>query len=162
MKYWLIKSEGNCYSIDDLKKDKRVAWEGIRNYQARNFMTKDMKVGDLILYYHSITEPIGVYGVAKVVSAPHPDESQFNKKAEMEYEPRATKEKPVWYCVDVAFVKKFKKPVTLEEIKKDKQLTGIVVAQKGSRLSVQPVSQKHFERIENSEDKKVRRSRFRY
>jgi predicted RNA-binding protein with PUA-like domain len=154
MKYWLIKSEGNCYSIDDLKRDKKVAWEGIRNYQARNFMTKDMQVGDLILYYHSITEPIGVYGVAKVVSKAHPDESQFNKKDEMEYEPRAAKDKPVWYCVDVAFVKKFKQPVTLEAIKKDPKLKDIVVAQKGSRLSVQPVAEAHFKYIVTLEDTK--------
>ncbi|HZZ99706.1 MAG TPA: EVE domain-containing protein [Candidatus Paceibacterota bacterium] len=145
MNYWLIKSEGDCYSIDDFKRDKRTAWEGIRNYQARNFMIRDMKVGDLLLFYHSIVEP-GVYGLAKVVSKAHPDVSQFNKKDE-HFEPKATKIKPLWYCVDVAFVKKFKHPVLLEAIKKDPKLDGMMVRAKGSRLSVQPVSEKHFKHI---------------
>jgi predicted RNA-binding protein with PUA-like domain len=144
MNYWLIKSEGDCYSIDDFKKDRRTPWEGIRNYQARNYMTRDMKVGDLVLYYHSISEPTGVYGIAKVVSKAHPDESQFNKKDDMTFDSKATKEKPIWYCVDMAFVEKFKRPVSLVEIKKDPKLEGMVVRAKGSRLSVQPVSEKHF------------------
>lgn len=144
MKYWLIKSEGDCYSIDDFKRDKKTAWEGIRNYQARNYMMRDMEIGDLVLYYHSITQPTGVYGIAKVASKAHPDLSQFNKKDEMEYDPQATKEKPIWYCVDMTFVEKFKRPVSLEEIKKDSKLQGMVVREKGSRLSVQPVSEKHF------------------
>ena len=147
MKYWLIKSEGDCYSIDHFKADKKTAWEGIRNYQARNYM-KEMAVGDLLLYYHSITKPTGVYGIAKVVAKAHPDQSQFNKKDEMEYDPKATVEKPIWYCVDVGFVSKFTTPVTLDAIKKDPSLKGIVVAQKGSRLSVQPVSEKHFKYIQ--------------
>jgi predicted RNA-binding protein with PUA-like domain len=146
MNYWLIKSEGNCYSIDDFKRDKKTAWEGIRNYQARNYM-KSMEKGDLLLYYHSITKPMGVYGIAKVVGLAHPDESQFNKKDEMEYDPKATKDKPIWYCVDVGFVEKFKTPVTLEAMKKDAKLKGMVVLAKGSRLSVQPVSEKHFEHV---------------
>jgi predicted RNA-binding protein with PUA-like domain len=145
MNYWLIKTEPSAYSIDDLKRDGQTAWEGVRNYQARNFM-QQMAVGDLALFYHSSTEPIGVAGVAKVVAAAHPDESQFNKK-DSHYDPKATRQKPMWYCVDVAFVKKFKEPVLLGAIKADPALRGIMVAAPGSRLSVQPVSEKHFKHI---------------
>lgn len=147
MNYWLIKSEGDCYSIDNLKKDRKTSWGGVRNYQARNFMRDQMKVGDLALFYHSNTKPIGVYGIAKVVSAVHPDKTAFDPKDE-HYDPRSTKEKPIWECVDFAFVEKFVHPVTLEEIKHDHALEGILVAKKGSRLSVQPVSKTHFERIQ--------------
>lgn len=146
MNYWLIKSEGNCYSIDNLKKDKKTSWNGVRNYQARNFMRDSMKVGDLALFYHSSSKPTGVYGIAKVVSVPHPDLSAFDVKDE-HYDPKSTKEKPTWICVDFAFVEKFPRLVSLEEIKKDHKLAGIMVAQTGSRLSIQPVSRIHFERI---------------
>jgi len=148
MNYWLVKSEGDCYSIDDFRKDKRTAWEGIRNYQARNYMMKDMRIGDLVLFYHSISEPTGVYGVAKVVSAAHPDQSQFDKK-DMHFEPKATPAKPIWYCVDVAFVEKFKQPMALEAIKKDPKFQGMPLLAKGSRLSVQPVSPAHFKQIKS-------------
>jgi predicted RNA-binding protein with PUA-like domain len=147
MNYWLIKSEGSCYSINDLQKDKKIAWTGIRNYQARNFMRDNMKVGDLALFYHSSSEPTGVYGIAKVISKSHTDETALDKKDE-HYDPKSTKENPIWMCVDMAFVKKFKEPVTLSEIKIDPKLEGIMVAQKGSRLSIQPVSEKHFKYIE--------------
>jgi predicted RNA-binding protein with PUA-like domain len=145
MNYWLLKSEPTAYSIDDLKRDKKAAWEGVRNYQARNFM-KEMQVGDLALFYHSSAEPTGVFGVAKVVGAAHADESQFDKK-DSHYDPRATREKPIWFCPDVAFVQKFNEPVPLGVLKADKALAGIMVAQQGSRLSVQPVSEKHFKHI---------------
>ena len=147
-KYWLIKSETDCYSIDDLKKDKKVAWEGVRNFQARNFM-KEMQVGDLCLFHHSNgtkENPTGVYGIAKVVSKVHPDQTQFNKKGEY-YEKRATEEKPVWFCVDMGFVKKFKTPITLAQIKFDPKLQNMIVAQPGTRLSIMPVSEKDFEYI---------------
>jgi predicted RNA-binding protein with PUA-like domain len=146
MQYWLLKSEGDCYSIDDLKNDKQTAWTGIRNYQARNFMRDNIKKGDLALFYHSSSNPTGVYGIAKVVGAAHADETQFNKKDD-HYDPSSKKENPRWVCVDVAFVKKFKEPVSLEEIKHDPHLAGIMVAQQGSRLSIQPVSEKHFKYI---------------
>jgi predicted RNA-binding protein with PUA-like domain len=144
MNYWLLKSEPQGYSIDNLKKDKKTAWSGVRNYQARNFM-KEMAVGDLCLFYHSGKE-VAVVGVAKVVSKPHADETQFVKGGYY-FEPRATKEKPVWFCPDIAFVKKFKNPVPLGAIKSDPHLKGIPLAAQGSRLSVQPVSEKHFNYI---------------
>ena len=149
MRYWLIKSEGECYSIDDLKADKKTSWGGVRNYQARNFMRDDMAVDDLVLFYHSLgtTEhPSGVYGVAKVASKPHPDMTQFEKK-DMHFDPKAKTDAPIWYCVDMAFVKKFKTPVNLGMIKLDRNLEGMEVRRTGSRLSVQPVSEKHFNHI---------------
>jgi predicted RNA-binding protein with PUA-like domain len=145
MNYWLLKSEPTAYSISDLKRDKRTAWEGVRNYQARNFL-KEMKVGDLALFYHSSADPNAVVGVAKIVAAAHPDDTQFNKK-DSHFDPKATKEKPIWFCPDIAFVEMFKNPVPLGAIKADKKLGGIVLAQQGSRLSVQPVSKAHFEHI---------------
>lgn len=148
MNFWLVKSEGNSYSIDDLKRDKKTAWEGIRNFQARNFMMQ-MRKGDPVLFYHSGSKPMGIFGVAKVASAPHPDETQFGEKSDY-YEPRATREKPVWQCVDISYVKTFKEPVTLAEIKADAVLGGIMLAAPGSRLSVQPVSEKHFKHITES------------
>ncbi len=143
--YWLLKSEGDCYSIDDLAKDKETPWTGIRNYQARNFMTKDMKLGDTIFFYHSngdAANPTGIYGLARVSGPAHPDETQFDKKDE-HFEPKATKEKPIWYCVDITFLKKFKQPLSLSSIKQDSKLAGMRVREVGSRLSVQPVSVKH-------------------
>lgn len=148
MNFWLVKSEGDSYSIDDLKRDKVAAWEGIRNYQARNFMMQ-MCMGDLVLFYHSSSKPMGVFGIAKVVKESHPDETQFEKKNEY-FEPRATREKPMWFCVDLAFVKKFKEPVTLQEMKVDPVLGGMLATSRGSRLSVQPVSEKHFRHIAES------------
>jgi predicted RNA-binding protein with PUA-like domain len=141
MRYWLLKSEGSCYSIDDLRRDGRTAWTGIRNYQARNYMRDGMAVGDLVLFYHSMSDPTGVYGVAKVVSAPHRDETALDPQDE-HYDPKRE-----WVCVDVAFVKKLARPVSLEEIKQDKELRHMLVARPGQRLSVMPVAEKHFRKI---------------
>lgn len=148
MNYWLMKSEASCYSIDDLKHDQKTAWTGVRNYQARNFM-KDMQVGDQILFYHSNgtqKAPAGVYGIAKVCARAHIDETQFDKNDD-HYDPKATRAKPIWECVDIAFVKKFNQPVTLDEIKFEPSLKGMMLTHKGSRLSVMPVSEKHFKEI---------------
>ncbi len=144
--FWLLKSEADCYSIDGMKKDKKAAWTGIRNYQARNFMRDKMKVGDLALFYHSSAEPTGVYGVVKVTKTSFPDPTQFDKKDD-HFDPKATKENPIWSSVEVEFIEKFKRPVSLSEIKFRPDLNGIMVGQQGSRLSVQPVSKKHFEII---------------
>jgi predicted RNA-binding protein with PUA-like domain len=144
MNYWLLKSEPAGYSIDALQKDKKTFWTGVRNYQARNFM-KEMEKGDLCLFYHSGLV-VAVVGVAKVITKAEPDPTQFDKKSHY-FEPRATKEKPVWFCPEVQFVQKFKTSVPLGAIKSDPHLKGIPVAQQGSRLSVQPVSEKHFNYI---------------
>lgn len=157
--YWLIKSEGDSYSVDDLKKDKKTGWTGIRNYQARNFMRDSMRVDDLILFYHSSAEPIGVYGIAKVASGPkldptsinkkdeHYDEASVKREAEIKAGKRA-KNEHIWMMVDVHFVRKFKRPVSLCEMKLDAALEGMPVLRKGMRLSVQPVSEKHFKHVE--------------
>lgn len=143
MNYWLLKSEAQTYSIDHLKRDKMTPWEGVRNYAARNFLM-NMQKGDLVLFYHSNANA-GVYGIAKVASTPHADASQFDKK-NYHFEPRATKEKPVWYCPDIAFVEKLKNPVSRDEMKLDPKLAGMLVLTH-PRLSVQPVSEKHFRYI---------------
>lgn len=144
MSYWLLKSEPDTFSIDDLKRGKITPWEGVRNYQARNHM-REMAKGDLVLFYHSSTKPTGVVGIARVCAAAHPDESQF-KNGDY-FEAKATRQKPMWYCVDVQFVSKFKDIVTLDEMKLDPKLEGMIVRSKASRLSVQPVSKQHFEYI---------------
>jgi predicted RNA-binding protein with PUA-like domain len=143
MNYWLMKSEEEDYSIDDLARDKKVAWYGVRNYQARNFMRDTMKIGDLVLFYHSNGKPSGVVGVGKVCSLPYPDETQFDTKSKY-YEKRATKEKPVWILVDVAFVKKYKEMLSIGEMRMRNALGKMALLQKGSRLSITPVSKQEF------------------
>ena len=145
-KYWLMKSEPQVFSIDTLKKDKVTTWEGVRNYQARNFMRDTMSTGDQVLFYHSSCEVPGIYGLAEVTKAKVVDESQFDKKSEY-FDPKSKIENPTWICAQLKFVKKFKLPFTLLEIKEDKNLKDMRVAQKGSRLSVQPVSEKDFDYI---------------
>lgn len=147
MKYWLMKSEPDCYSIDDLKKDKKTHWDGVRNYQARNFMRDEMRIGDSVLFYHSNTTPPHIAGIAKVASKPYPDPTQFDINSEY-FDPKSTQEKPRWVLVDIAFVKKAKNILPLDEIKSDPKLSGMLVAKRGMRLSIQPVEKKHFEYIE--------------
>lgn len=141
-----MKTEPDVYSIDDLKKNKVTLWEGVRNYQARNFM-KEMQVGDLVLFYHSNATPSGIAGIASISKTAVPDPTQFDKNSEY-YAPKATKEKPIWFCTEVKFISKFKTFIPLETLKKDKKLTTMLVTQKGSRLSIQPVSQENFKYIE--------------
>ena len=143
--YWLMKSEPESYGIDHLEADKKTAWTGVRNFQARNYM-QQMQVGDLVLFYHSSCAVPGVYGIAKVASAPYPDPSQFDPKGHY-FEPRATQEKPVWYLVDITFVKKLTAPVTLPQIRSNPKLSKMLILQPGSRLSVTPVSEEHFKEI---------------
>jgi predicted RNA-binding protein with PUA-like domain len=145
MNYWLVKSEPTCYSIDDLKHDKTAAWSGVRNYQARNFIN-DMKVSDQVLFYHSSADEIGVTGVATVTREAYPDHTALDTKDD-HYDPKATKAKPIWTMVDLSFKTKFKTIVSLNQIKRDPKLDGMMVAQRGSRLSVQPVSSTHFKYV---------------
>jgi predicted RNA-binding protein with PUA-like domain len=148
MNYWLMKSEPDVFSFEDLKKrpKKTEPWNGVRNYQARNFMRDEMKVGDLVLFYHSSCETPGVAGIAKVSSRPYPDSTQFDPKSEY-YDPKATKENPRWFLVDVTFHEDLKKPVSLDEIRKQKGLQDMRLLQKGNRLSILPVTKKEFEMI---------------
>lgn len=144
MRYWLMKSEPDVFSIDHLQKDKTTWWEGVRNYQARNFMTQEMAEGDLVLFYHSNAEPTGVAGIAQVSAAAQPDKTQFDKKSEY-YDEKATKEKPTWFCVQVQFAQKFPQVVSLQDLRENKSLAEMLVLKKGQRLSIQPVDKKHFE-----------------
>lgn len=141
--YWLVKSEADVYSIDDLRRDGSTSWDGVRNYQARNFMRDQMKLGDLVLFYHSNSEPTGVAGIAKVCKLAHADVTAFDKKSEY-HDPKATKDEPIWCAVDVAFVEKFPNVVTLEQLKSETRLKSMGVLQRGQRLSVMPVSAEHF------------------
>jgi predicted RNA-binding protein with PUA-like domain len=164
--FWLIKSEPESYGIDHLKADKKTAWTGVRNFLARNYMQQCMHKGDSILFYHSSCKVPGVYGLAKVASAPYPDPTQFDKtnaagRENKYYEPRAIKgssenghedgsgpdAKPVWFCVDIAFVKKLKEPVTMTDMRKNPKLKSMALLQSGSRLSITPVSEEHFAEI---------------
>ncbi len=146
MNYWLMKTEPSAYSIDDLMRKKTGSWDGVRNYQARNLMRDHMEKGDLALFYHSSAEVIGVAGVLEITSRAYPDPTQFDPKAD-HYDKKATKERPIWYLVDIAFKEKFKRVVTLVELKNDPFFNDMVVTQRGSRLSIQPVQKKHFDRI---------------
>lgn len=138
-----MKAEENEYGIDDLKRDKKAPWFGVRNYLARNFMKDHMKKGDLVFFYHSNGKPSGIVGVGKVASLPYPDETQFDKKSPYYYE-RATKEKPVWILVDISFVKKYKNMLSINEMRELEALRDMVVLQKGNRLSITPVAEKDF------------------
>jgi predicted RNA-binding protein with PUA-like domain len=148
MKYWLMKSEPDVFSFQDLKKrpHKTEPWNGVRNYQARNFMRDEMKIGDLILFYHSSCEVPGVAGLAKVKTKAYPDSTQFDKKSEY-YDPKATVENPRWFLVDVSFEADLKCFVPLEDLKKHPQLSQMRLMQKGNRLSILPVAQEEFEFI---------------
>ncbi len=138
MRYWLMKSEPEAYSIDDLSRDKRTLWTGIRNYQARNYMTQDMQVGDPVLFYHSNADPPGVAGAMRVSKGPVADPSQFDSK-HAGYEPRAERSAPMWHCVEVEFVAKGKRVVPLDELRGVTALAKMELLRKGSRLSIQPV-----------------------
>jgi predicted RNA-binding protein with PUA-like domain len=148
MKYWLMKSEPDVFSFEDLKSRPKATepWNGVRNYQARNFMRDEMKTGDLVLFYHSSCEIPGVAGIAKVSSAPYPDKTQFDKKSEY-YDPKATTENPRWFLVDVTYQEDLKRVVTLEELKKEPRLSHMRLLQKGNRLSILPVTKEEFELI---------------
>ncbi len=142
-RYWLMKSEPNVYSIDDLKKEKRACWDGVRNYQARNFMRDEMKIGDLVLYYHSNAKPPGVVGIAEVCREGYPDHTALDPK-DPHYDPKSSKDNPTWMMVDLKFVEKFAEMGTLDKLKATASLEGMLVTRRGQRLSVQPVESKHF------------------
>ena len=146
MQTWLIKSEPDVYGIDDLERDGVTYWEGVRNYQARNFMRDTMKVGDLLLYYHSNAKPPGVVGVARVAREGYPDPEQFDPESKY-FDPKSSPDNPRWTVVDVEFVAKFDEMVSLEALKADEALDGMLVIRKGQRLSIQPVERHHFDRV---------------
>ncbi len=146
IKYWLFKSEPTVYSIDDLKKDKKTYWDGVRNYQARNFIRDEMKKGDLVLFYHSNAEPNAVVGVCEIVKEAYPDFTAFDPE-DKHFDPKSKKENPTWFMVDVKFKKKLKHPVTLKEIKANPKLANMRLVQRGNRLSVMPITKEEFDEI---------------
>lgn len=147
-KYWLFKSEPESFSIDKLaeSKDKTTYWDGVRNYQARNFLRDEIKKGDLVLFYHSNSEPMGVVGICEVTKEGYPDFNAFEQE-HYYYDPKSKPDNPTWFMVDIKFLEKFKKPVTLSEIKSNKKLQNMRLVQRGNRLSIMPVEKEEFEEI---------------
>ncbi len=143
---WLVKSEPDCYPYEQLEREGRTMWDGVRNYQARNFMRDEMRVGDPVLYYHSSTAVPGVVGLARVASEPYPDPTQFDAASEY-YDPKATPENPRWFLVDIEAVERLPRVVTLAEMKEDPALEGMQLLRRGNRLSVMPVEPEHLERV---------------
>lgn len=146
MKYWLIKSEPDVFGIEDLEKVGREPWDGIRNYQARNFMRDGMDLGDLAIFYHSNAKPPGAVGIARVASEVYPDPTQFDSKSKY-HDPKSNLDEPRWLLRDFEFVLKFPEMVSLEELKAEAALEGMMVTQRGTRLSITPVEAKHFKKV---------------
>jgi predicted RNA-binding protein with PUA-like domain len=148
MQYWLMKSEPDAFSIDDLQAmpKKTEHWDGVRNYQARNMMRDQMKKGDLIFFYHSNCKVPGIVGIAEVVREGYPDFTAFDPESKY-YDPKSDADNPRWYMVDVKFKRKTKRVISLEELKGLPQLEGMPLVRKGNRLSVMPVSAEHWKAI---------------
>ncbi|MCG3197907.1 MAG: EVE domain-containing protein [Candidatus Omnitrophica bacterium] len=145
-RYWLMKTEPSSFSIEDLEGKRVEHWDGVRNYQARNTLRDEMKVGDLVLIHHSSANPTGVAGVARVCREGYPDHTARDPKNH-HFDPKSTPENPIWFMVDVEFVERFPRVVTLEELKANPALEGMLVTRRGQRLSVQPVEKAHFEEV---------------
>ena len=146
MRYWLMKSEPDVYSIDDLKRDRTTAWGGVRNYQARNFMRDQMQPGDRVFYYHSACETPGIAGIAEVSRAAFPDATQFDRKSEY-YDAAATPDKPRWFNVEVKFVARTPL-IPLAELRKHRELKKMPVLQPFNRLSITPVDPAEWKFVE--------------
>ena len=148
MSYWLMKSEPGEFSIDDLHKspNKTERWDGVRNYQARNMIRDQMKVGDLAFFYHSSCETPGIAGIMKVVSEPFPDETAFSP-AERHYDPKSDPSNPRWYCIDMQFVRRLRRLVTLRELRSQRELEQLPLVRRGNRLSIMPVSRSEWDYI---------------
>jgi len=145
MAYWLMKSEPSVFGIDDLKKKPKQTshWDGVRNYQARNFMRDGMKKGDEVFFYHSSCPEPGIVGIAKVAREAYPDHTAFDPK-DPHYDPKSDPNKPTWMMVDVKLVRKLKRVLSLEELKAEPRLDGFTLLRRGNRLSVMPVSDAHW------------------
>lgn len=146
--YWLMKTEPTVFSIEDLEKapKKTTCWDGVRNYQARNFMRDDMKVGDLVLFYHSNADPPGIAGIAEVAKEAYPDSTALDPK-DVHYDPKSDAKKPTWYMVDVKHIETFARLIGLDDLRKVSALKEMMVLQKGSRLSIQPVTEREFDAV---------------
>ncbi len=146
VRYWLMKSEPDVYGIDALERDGSTHWDGVRNYQARNFMRDDMKVGDRVLFYHSNATPPGVAGLARVSKEAYPDHTAWDRN-DKHYDPKTDPENPRWMMVDIEHVETLPRLVTLAEMRENARLEEMPLLQKGQRLSVQPVEERHYEEI---------------
>ena len=148
MGYWLMKSEPDVFGIDHLKTapDKTEHWDGVRNYQARNMMRDDMKKGDQVFFYHSNCKEPGIVGIAKIVSEGYPDHTAFNPEGKY-YDPKSDPDNPRWYMVDVKFVRKLKRTITLQELKEISALKDMPLVRRGNRLSIMPVTDKEWKTI---------------
>ncbi|TDY04285.1 EVE domain-containing protein [Thiohalophilus thiocyanatoxydans] len=148
MNYWLMKSEPDVFGIDDLAAMPRKTdhWDGVRNYQARNMMRDEMKKGDQVFFYHSNCKEPGIVGIAEVVKEGYPDHTAWDPKSKY-YDPKSDPENPRWYMVNIKFVRKFDRTVSLQEMKQEKALEGMKLLQRGNRLSVMPVEKKHWQHI---------------
>lgn len=143
-RYWLMKCEPDAYTIDDLARDGRTSWEGVRNYQARNFMRDQMQVGDAVLFYASNAEPSGVTGLATIARAGYPDHTAWKKGHEY-FDAASPESAPIWFMVDLAFAERFAGTVSLATLKATRGLENMMVTKKGSRLSVQPVTKPEYD-----------------
>ncbi len=141
-----MKSEPDDYSIDDLERDRRERWDGIRNYQARNMMRDDMKIGDEVFFYHSNCKEPGIVGIMKVASKPYPDPTQFDKNSKY-FDPKSAQDNPRWCLVDVEFVRKLARNISLREIKAAKGFDDLILTRKGNRLSIMPIEKKHWKKL---------------
>jgi predicted RNA-binding protein with PUA-like domain len=148
MKYWLMKSEPDVFGIDDLKKAPGMteAWDGVRNYQARNMMRDDMKTGDLAFLYHSNCKEPGIAGIMEIVRDGYPDMTAFDPDAKY-FDPKSDPANPRWYRVDVRYVRKLKRIITLSELKKHSEVDGLSLVRRGNRLSIMPVNRQQWEYI---------------
>ncbi|MDZ7661977.1 EVE domain-containing protein [Thiohalophilus sp.] len=148
MNYWLMKSEPDVFGIDDLAAQPRKTdhWDGVRNYQARNMMRDEMKKGDQVFFYHSNCKEPGIVGIAEVVKEGYPDHTAWDPKSKY-YDPKSDPENPRWYMVNIKFVRKFERTVSLQEMKQEKALEEMKLLQRGNRLSVMPVEKKHWQHI---------------
>ena len=147
-RYWLFKSEPGNYSFGDLlgEEDKTAEWDGVRNYQVRNFMRDDMKVGDGVLFYHSSAKPTAVMGTATIVREAYPDSTAWEPGAKY-YDPKSNPDDPTWLMVDIQADQVFNRPVTLQEIKQNPRLQGMMLVKRGVRLSIQPVDKQDWDEI---------------
>ena len=147
MQYWIFKSEPSCYSIDDLQRDNIEMWDGVRNYQVRNMMRDQMHVGDQVLFYHSNAgKETGVVGQMEIVREAYPDPTQFDPHSEHP-DPKSDPQSPRWLCVDVRFVEKFPRTLTLQEIKKDPAFASMQLVKKGNRLSILPITKAEYQHM---------------
>ena len=146
MNYWLMKSEPDVYSIDDLQRDRREKWDCIRNYQARNMMRDEMKAGDQAFFYHSACEEPGIVGIVKIASKAYPDPTAFDPE-DRHFDPKSDPGNPRWYLVDVKYVRKLKRTISLAELKTHESLDGMVLLRRGNRLSIMPVSKSEWDYV---------------